>query len=261
MGKSHGISTSGITIDGASIVTATGGVANETSCGIHSAAAVVIADTSTVNASGGESMTTDSSGLWADSVAISDSSNVNATGGKAQSGSHGIYGRNSVTISGKARVEASGSTDGTDTYGISCGNGSISIDGTLTATGNTQAISGTWKNAIAGTGWTNTAGTTGKAGIAVNTDQGQDLTGYKKVQFPALPTAKLKTVPKAKTLTYKGSAQVLVDLGSTSEGTLFYALGENTATAPETDAESTPDEQKKWKTSAVCARSKGTPRP
>ena len=39
------------------------------------------------------------------------------------------------------------------------------------------------KNAVAGTGWANEAGTEGKADIAISTD-GQDLSKYKKVEFP-----------------------------------------------------------------------------
>jgi len=54
--------------------------------------------------------------------------------------------------------------------------------GTVTASGNTQAISGTVKNAIAGTGWTNTEGTEGEASIPISTD-GQTLDSYKMIQF------------------------------------------------------------------------------
>lgn len=43
------------------------------------------------------------------------------------------------------------------------------------------------KNAVAGTGWTNVAGTEGKADIEPNTS-GQALNAYKKVQFPAAST-------------------------------------------------------------------------
>ena len=39
------------------------------------------------------------------------------------------------------------------------------------------------KNAVAGTGWTNEAGSEGKANIAISTD-GQDLSSYKRVEFP-----------------------------------------------------------------------------
>ena len=205
---------------------ATGGVAKETSRGIHSGVDVVVSDTSTVNATGGESKTADSSGLWADSVAISGSSNVNATGGKAQSGSHGIYGRDSVTISDKANVEASGSADGVDTYGISCGNGSISIDGgEVTATGSNKACGGTVKNAILGRGWTDADDKQGKAAIEVNAE-GRPLT-YIRVQFPA-SMATVTKAPEPKDLTYTGSAQDLVTAGNAEDGTMQYSLNGET---------------------------------
>jgi hypothetical protein len=53
----------------------------------------------------------------------------------------------------------------------------------LTATGKEKAIAGTVKNEIAGTGWTNTEGTVGKAKINISSS-GQELPDYKRVQFP-----------------------------------------------------------------------------
>ena len=75
-------------------------------------------------------------------------------------------------------------------FGISA-KGTVTINGGEVETiGETSALSGTVKNAINGTGWTNTAGTMGETEIATNTE-GQDLSGYKKAQFPAAePIAK-----------------------------------------------------------------------
>ena len=52
----------------------------------------------------------------------------------------------------------------------------------MVAAGNT-ALDGTVKNAIAGTGWTDTEGKQGRADIAVS-ETGQTLS-FKKVQFPS----------------------------------------------------------------------------
>ena len=94
----------------------------------------------------------------------------------------GILATSDVTIEGGI-VEATGTDD--DSYGIYSEENEITIkDGTVVAGGKTQGIYGPVKNAIAGTGWTDVAGTTGKADIAVSED-GQTLEDYKKVQFPA----------------------------------------------------------------------------
>ena len=87
---------------------------------------------------------------------------------------------NNLTITGgNVTAFVTGADSGIDTsYGeviISGGNVSVTGD-------ENPAISGTVKNSIAGTGWTNKAGTEGKADIAIST--GQTLS-YKKVQFPA----------------------------------------------------------------------------
>ena len=71
-------------------------------------------------------------------------------------------------------------------YGIFGGGGVTINNGQVTASGSTAGISGFVKNAIAGTGWTDTEGTEGKADIEVSAETGQDLSDYRKVQFPAL---------------------------------------------------------------------------
>ena len=53
----------------------------------------------------------------------------------------------------------------------------------LTAVGGEKAITGKVKNRIAGTGWTDTAGTAGMEEIGVSGETGQDL-DYLKVRFP-----------------------------------------------------------------------------
>ncbi len=87
--------------------------------------------------------------------------------------------QNNLTITGgKVIASATGTDSGIYTEGeviISGGNVSVTGD-------ENPAIGGTVKNSIAGTGWTNKAGTEGKADIAIST--GQTLS-YKKVQFPA----------------------------------------------------------------------------
>ena len=101
---------------------------------------------------------------------------VNATGGSQQGG---ISAYHNVTING-GTVNATAT--GQESYAL-CAGAVVTINGgTVTARGNTQAISGTVKNAIAGTGWTNTEGTVGKASIPISTD-GQTLDSYKKIQF------------------------------------------------------------------------------
>ena len=109
-----------------------------------------------------------------------------------------------LNISGKGQLTVSGSNygihapyitiDGCDVTasggsGIHSYRGSIEIKAgsKVTASGGSKAIDGNVKNAIAGTGWTNTAGTEGMTAIGVSTT-GQQLTNYKKVQFPAAHT-------------------------------------------------------------------------
>ena len=92
---------------------------------------------------------------------------------------HGIFGGKNVTIEGGV---VTASATGGESNGIKAYDGDVVIrDGDITASGKARAIVGTVKNAIAGTGWTNTEGTDGEASIAVNTT-GQQLT-YKKVHI------------------------------------------------------------------------------
>ena len=75
---------------------------------------------------------------------------------------------------------------GENSYGINTladGTVFIDSDSIVNVTGDESAIIGLVKNDIAGTGWTNTQATEGKASILEKPD-GQDLSEYKKVQFP-----------------------------------------------------------------------------
>ena len=72
-------------------------------------------------------------------------------------------------------------------YGITPETGysvTIGANASVTVSGSTKAINGTVKNAAAGYGWTDKAGTTGKADIAISSE-GQTL-NYLKVQFPVI---------------------------------------------------------------------------
>lgn len=93
----------------------------------------------------------------------------------------GIYAENQISISG-GTVSAEGSGE----YGIGLyAARKINITGGVTtATGNSKAMWPSPNNTMAGLGWTDTAGTAGKAEIAANAS-GEDLDSYKKVQFPA----------------------------------------------------------------------------
>ena len=125
---------------------------------------------------GGKIEAQGSNGIFAQDADITiNGGNVTADGG--------IYfnTENNLTITGgKVTAFVTGADSGIDTDGeviISGGNVSVTGD-------DNPAISGTVINSIAGTGWTNKAGTEGKADIAIST--GQTLS-YKKVQFPAEP--------------------------------------------------------------------------
>ncbi len=152
---------------------------------------------------------------------------------KASGKTSGIYTSNRMAIE-SAVVEATGTGD--DSYGIQAAFDDekyevIIKSGNVTAKGSDKGIYGNVKNAIAGIGWTNVEGTEGQTDIAVNTG-GQDL-NFKKVQFQGtLDPATVTTKPTGKSLTYSGSAQELVTAGAAISGTIQYALGKDTTTAP-----------------------------
>lgn len=103
--------------------------------------------------------------------------------------------------------------------------------------------------------------TISKVGTAVITVTAAETDGYalamKDVTVTVSKAAPTVTAPTAKTLNYTGSPVLLVNAGSTGDGTLYYALGENGTTAPDFDgASDTAD--KKWSTSIPTATNVGT---
>ena len=103
--------------------------------------------------------------IQSDEMAINDAWGVAITGGTVNAASSEYYGIGSVTI-------------GAD---IS----SVTVTGKLGAIYGGSNEGQALINAVAGTGWTDTAGTTGEADIAISTT-GQNVSSYKKVQFPAV---------------------------------------------------------------------------
>ncbi len=99
---------------------------------------------------------------------------------------NGIVAKN-LTINGGTVVSSANDLgEYTTTHGISVDTLVINTGAELTAIGKAGAISGVVKNAIAGTGWEDTAGTEGRTTIWIKTE-GQSLDGrIKKVQFPGV---------------------------------------------------------------------------
>lgn len=128
-----------------------------------------------------------------------------------------------LTVMGGS-VQAVGS--GAGALGVSA-RGSVTI-GEGTTSFDTSGMAGAFKadvivkNAVAGIGWTDVAGTEGKATIEANAD-GQTLNGYKRVLFPAA-SASVTTPPTGKSLAYSGKPQELVDAGVADGGELQYSL-------------------------------------
>ena len=107
-------------------------------------------------------------GIFAD-----EGSNIKINGGNVSAtGDYycGIVSYGDITIAGGNVIAAGEQTYG---YGITTEKEIIIKGGSVTATGS-SGISGTVKNAIAGTGWTDVAGTQGEEEIAVSQD-GQDI--------------------------------------------------------------------------------------
>ena len=143
-----------------------------------------------------------------------------------------------MTVKGGS-VQATGSGD--KAYGVSAitargesGNGSLVIEegvASFIAQGPAGAINSdtSVKNAVAGLGHSDVAGTEGKTTIAVSA-QGQDLSGNKRAVFPA-PVASVTTPPAGKNLSYTGKPQELVTAGAASGGIMQYSLDGKTYSA------------------------------
>ncbi|MBR3561634.1 MAG: carbohydrate-binding domain-containing protein [Oscillospiraceae bacterium] len=112
-------------------------------------------------------------------IHVSGKLSISGTGTLMAKGVNGIFATSEIAIeSGTVDVTSTG----TSFFDVCIYSYAVTINGgTVTASGN-QAIDGMVKNAIAGTGWTNTEGTEGEASIAISTD-GQRLDSYKKIQF------------------------------------------------------------------------------
>ncbi len=109
--------------------------------------------------------------------------NIIITGGTVTADG-GTRGPGILTAVSSVKIDG-GTVTASGAYGIYSMDGELQINGgTVIASGSQKAIDCKVKNTIAGTGWTDAAGTQGQATIAVNTE-GQSLSAYKKVQFPA----------------------------------------------------------------------------
>ncbi len=148
-----------VTVTRGGELTATSDAAESDSSGVSAFENVTVAKGGVLTATGGTASDTDgdSCGVSAVSGDVTVSGELTATGSTANR-SNGVYAAETVTVSTTAR---------------------------LIAAGDTEAVSGSVKNAIVGTGWTDAAGTTGQAYLAVSTE-GRSL-NYRKLQFPAWP--------------------------------------------------------------------------
>ena len=268
-GGNYGFSITGdLSIEGTGSLTATGGADAANSIGIFVGQNMTI-NSGTVSANGQDGifvlngLTINGGNITASgskfgitiskgSASINGGTVIANGNGNGNNNGYGIHAGNGLTISG-GKLSATGNK-----YGISSGNNVMITGGKVSATGNeygikstsgnhvyinggtviaagdSAGISGNVKNQIKGAGWINKEGTGTKNLINVDTG-GQDLLNYKKVQFPEeLYRATVTVAPKARDLTYTGSAQELVTAGTTDDGTIKYALGVNGTTAPTT---------------------------
>ena len=140
-------------------------------------------------------------GIHAPIITI-DGCDVTASGG---SGIHSY--RGSIEIKGGS-VYASATN-----YAIHAASDMVSYDviinagSKVTASGGNKAIFSKVNNAIAGIGWTDTAGTTGEANIAVGEHTRAELENFKKVQFPAAHTHDFTYTASGDTITATCSAE------------------------------------------------------
>jgi hypothetical protein len=172
------------------------------SAGIESnQAGIVISGTGTLTAEGGEF------GIYSWGSLTITNSTVKAYATDKTSGDNGICARESLTInSGDVTAESTANTEG---VGVWAG-GDVEVGKDVTsfiASGNSFAIDEDIlvKNAVAGLGWMDAAGTGPKAAIRVSED-GQTLE-YLRVQFPAPTYAVTVKADPAEGGTAKASAE------------------------------------------------------
>lgn len=135
----------------------------------------------------------------------------------------GIYCGGNVTVNGGTLIAAAG-TD--DANAVEC----VAI---YCMGENSKVING-----IVGTGWTNAAGTEGKADIAVNTT-GQALT-YKKVQFPVASAPTTPTTPSSDGSGSSAPAATTVTIpvsGEDEKVNVTVTVNNNTATIRQADVD------------------------
>ena len=191
---SGGVScASDLTVRGNGSVTADGGPAGVMSVGLSGAGGTLAVEGGTLTAAGGtvenpgEYGTVSCGFIVVREVTVSGGT-VTAAGGAGADVSAGILNNGGLTLSGGTVTAAGGAVTGEE----SRSGGIISREGqavviqsgvvSVTASGTTQAIYGMVKNSIAGTGWTDAAGTQGRASIPVN-NEGGTLDDFGKVQF------------------------------------------------------------------------------
>ena len=180
------LGTGTLTVRGPGTLTARGGdysgQETATSCGVL-ADNIVVEQGASLVAEGGKS-TMKSQGAYARNT-VSVQGTLAATGGTAPSESVGLGSCETITVAEGGTLTATGGASD-DSYGVyTYGSVNVGAGARMTAAGGKAAVYGTVKNAIAGTGWTDTEGTTGKAAITVS-EAGQTLNSYKKIQFPAV---------------------------------------------------------------------------
>ena len=179
-------------------------------------------------------------------IAINDGSVV-VESRESESSAIGINGC-IMTVKGGS-VQATGS--GNKAYGVSAinsrgesGSASLVVEegvSSFIAQGPAGAINADTgvTNAVLGLGYSDVAGTEGKTAIAVGTEsevsieastEGKDLSGYKRVLFPAAE-ASATTPPSGRSLPYTGKPQELVTAGEASGGTMQYSLDGKTYAA------------------------------
>ncbi len=169
-------------------------------------------------------------GIYSRVALIKNSSIVNASGQV-----FGILGTDGIKIESNSTVEASAS-DGDFSVGISTvGDAYLEIANdvkSVVAEGGDLAITGKIKNAVKGTGWLIYGGL---KPIDINNDEVTFPSRHDKVQFPRLaPT--ISSVPVANNLVANGNDQTLLTAGTSTNGTMQYAIGTSPTTAPGADA-------------------------
>ena len=151
------------------LFTGDGSLSANGKCGIRAGTVEICGGT--VTAAG------EDAGIIADGSMIIQAGEVTATGGE---NGEGLYALNNIAVTA-GKVNAAGET------GIFAANGlTVGEEASVTATGTDKAVEGPVINDIPGTGWTDEAGTEGKADIAVSTEfRLLSDDHYKRIQFPA----------------------------------------------------------------------------